>query len=410
MAQPSHQALGYRWVILVVFMAVIIVNQLAWITFAPITINAASYYNVSDLSIGILSMIFMIVYIIVSIPASWIIDKYGFRVAVGIGGMLTGIFGLSRGLIASNYNLVLLSQIGIAVGQPFILNAITKVAARWFPVNERATAAGFGSLAIYLGIMIGMTLTPFLVLHSGIKAMLMAYGITALAAGILFIILAREHPKSEPVLIGQESSSFVFANIRQTLRQKDFLLLLVIFFIGLGVFNSVTTWIEDILRPRGFSITQAGIVGGLMVIGGIAGAIIVPPISDRKQRRVPYILVALVLSSACLIGITYALSYSILLVASFVMGFFLLAAAPIGFQYGAEVTDPVPEATSNGLLLLVGQISGILFIFGMDYFKVTKTGSMTSSLLILIGLMALSVYLSTRLKESSIWSVNKSDE
>ena len=147
-----------------------------------------------------------------------------------------------------------------------------------------------------------------------------------------------------------------------------------------------------------------------MVIGGIAGAIIVPPISDRKQRRVPYILVALVLSSAGLIGITYALSYSILLVASFVMGFFLLAAAPIGFQYGAEVTDPVPEATSNGLLLLVGQISGILFIFGMDYFKVTKTGSMTSSLLILIGLMALSVYLSTRLKESSIWSVNKSDE
>jgi hypothetical protein len=52
-----------------------------------------------------------------------------------------------------------------------------------------------------------------------------------------------------------------------------------------------------------------------------------------------------------------------LLVAAFIMGFFLLSAGPIGFQYGAEITHPTPEGTSNGLLILMGQISGILFIF-----------------------------------------------
>jgi hypothetical protein len=41
------------------------------------------------------------------------------------------------------------------------------------------------------------------------------------------------------------------------LRKKDFVLLMTIFFVGLGVFNAVTTWIEDIVRPRGFSIIQA---------------------------------------------------------------------------------------------------------------------------------------------------------
>ena len=139
-------------------------NQLLWITFAPITGSEATYYGVSDLSIGMLSMSFMIAYLIISIPASWVIDIFGFRLIVGVGAGLTGIFGLMRGLVASNYTLVLLAQIGIAIGQPFILNAVTKVAARWFPLHERATASGFGSLAMYLGIFIGLLLTPFLAL------------------------------------------------------------------------------------------------------------------------------------------------------------------------------------------------------------------------------------------------------
>jgi MFS family permease len=82
-----------------------------------------------------------------------------------------------------------------------------------------------------------------------------------------------------------EERSLVFDGLRQIVRMKNFILLMAIFFIGLGVFNSVTTWIEDILRPRGFSITQAGLTGGLMVIGGIAGAAILPVLSDRYHRR-----------------------------------------------------------------------------------------------------------------------------
>ncbi len=126
----------YRWVILLTFMLAVLFNQLLWITFAPITGSAAAFYGVSDLSIGLLSMSFMIAYLVVSIPASWVIDTYGFRTAVGIGAVLTGVFGLMRGLVAANYTLVLIAQIGIAIGQPFILNAVTKVAARWFPLRS----------------------------------------------------------------------------------------------------------------------------------------------------------------------------------------------------------------------------------------------------------------------------------
>jgi hypothetical protein len=85
-----------------------------------------------------------------------------------------------------------------------------------------------------------------------------------------------------------------------------------------------------------------------------------------------------------------------------ITGFFLLSAGPIGFQYGAEITYPSSEGTSNGLLLLMGQISGIAFILGMDFFKSSSTGSMTKPLIVLNGLMILCLFLATRLRESPL--------
>jgi MFS family permease len=410
MTSESFKIYAYRWVVLVVFMGVIAVNQLAWITFAPITGVAAKYYGVSDLSIGLLSMSFMIVYIFVSIPASWVIDTYGFRTAVGIGALLTGIFGLARALAGDDYTLVLIFQIGIAVGQPFILNALTKVAARWFPIQERATASGLGSLAMYLGIVIGMMLTPILVLNSSIYNMLLIYGAAALVACVFFLVFARERPPSPASLPGQEERSLVFDGLKQMVRMREFILLMAIFFIGLGVFNSVTTWIEDILRPRGFSILQAGVIGGLMVVGGILGALVIPLLSDHYRRRVPFILVSLAAATLGLVGITLLDNYTMLMLSAFVMGFFLLSAGPVGFQYGAEITYPAPEGTSNGMLLLMGQISGILFILGMDSFKDQETGSMTASLFVLIGLMLIGLLLATRLKEAQLLVGEKSGD
>ena len=400
MEQTRFNVYPYRWVILLAFMSIIVVNQLLWITFAPITSAAVEYYRVSELSIGLLSLIFMIVYILVSFPASWVIDTYGVRVGVGIGAALTGVFGLVRGLVASDYKLVLLAQIIIAVGQPFLLNAVTTVVARWFPVEERATATGLGSLAIYLGILLGLALTPYLALRWGIPSLLISYGIVSLVAMLIFFVFVRERPPSPPDIANREDRSLVFNGLSKMIRQRDFVLLLIIFFVGLGAFNAITTWIEEVLNPRGFSITQAGNAGGMMIFGGILGALVIPLLSDRSGKRVPFLILAVLGATIGLIGVTFAGSYTLLLIFSFLLGFFLLSAGPVGFQYGAEITYPAPEGTSNGLLLLMGQISGIIFILGMDAFKSPVTGSMTLPLLVLIGLLILCLILVTLLKEA----------
>jgi MFS family permease len=181
---------------------------------------------------------------------------------------------------------------------------------------------------------------------------------------------------------------------------------MVVFFVGLGVFNAVTTWIEDILKPRNFSSMQAGLAGGIMIIGGILGAVIIPPLSDKMRKRTPIIVLALIGTIPGLLGITFFTNFFLLLSSCFLLGFCLLSAGPVGFQYGAELAYPAPEGTSNGLLLLMGQLAGIMFIFGMDFLRSPGSGSMTKSMLIMIGFVIVSALLSTRLKESELLADN----
>jgi MFS family permease len=138
-----------------------------------------------------------------------------------------------------------------------------------------------------------------------------------------------------------------------------------------------------------------------MLLGGIIGAVAIPMVSDKLRRRKPFIILALIGLVPGLAGVAFATGYGLLLASGFVFGFFLLSAGPIGFQYGAELTHPAPEGTSNSMLLVMGQISGIVFIFAMDAAR-SPAGAMTPSLLALLGLAVICLALSFALSESPI--------
>lgn len=397
MMEKEFKVYGYRWVVLGVFMFINLTIQILWIAYAPITGPAAKYYGVSDLYIGLLAMSFMIAFIPLSIPVAWVIDTYGFRLAVSIGAVMMGVFGLLRGFAGANYTLVLLSTIGIAVAQPFLLNAWTKVPANWFSTQERATAVGLVTLANLIGTALGMVLTPILIEQMPIPAVQLIYGGLAAFSAVLFVVFSRENPPTPPCPPGMEARALMLDGLKHALRVKSFWLYLVVSFLGMGIFNGITTWIENIVRPRGFTPTDAGTLGALMLIGGILGAVVMPPFSDRQRKRKRYLLLGITLALPGLVGLAFASSHYLLFASAFSLGFFLVSTSPIGMQYSAEITYPTPEGTSNSLIQLFGQAS-VVFVYIMGAMK-SASGSFTPSLLLAMGLMVLSLLIITQMKD-----------
>ncbi len=396
-AGAGYRVYGYRWVVLAVFMLVNFTIQILWIGYAPITTQATKYYGVSDLKIGILAMSFMIVFIPVSLPAAWVIDTKGIRLAVGFGSVLMGVCGIARGLAGSNYTLVLLFTIGIAIAQPFLLNSWTKVPANWFPQGERATAVGLVTLASMLGVAAGMVLSPVLANAMAIATMQLVFGSVAAASAIAFLLLARERPATPPCPPGMDERALMVDGLKSAVRVKPFLAILAVAFVVMGVFNGVTTWVEDIIKPRGFSSTDAGVLGAVMLVAGVIGAVVLSAASDRQGKRIRFLVIALVLAIPGVIGITFASSLWLLFVAAFVLGFFLVAILPIGMQFAAEVTYPTPEGTSNGVIQLFGQ-SSVAFVYVMSALK-TANGSFIVSLMLAAGLLALSAVFVAQLND-----------
>ena len=124
MTEDKLQVYGYRWILLIIFMLGNISLQILWISYATVTLEAASYYGVHEFEILFLSTIFMITYIPVSFIATWFINKFGFRMGVGLGALINGVFGFLRALAGPNYVLVLFFTVMISVSQPFFLNSV----------------------------------------------------------------------------------------------------------------------------------------------------------------------------------------------------------------------------------------------------------------------------------------------
>ncbi len=105
------------------------------------------------------------------------------------------------------------------------------------------------------GIIIGMAATPFLTISFGIPGMLIIYGVISLVGAVCFFIFIKPAPKpADADTLPQRTK--VLEGLRHIIKIKDMLLLITIIFIGLGIFNAITTWIEQMIAPRGFSILK----------------------------------------------------------------------------------------------------------------------------------------------------------
>jgi len=398
-AESEVKLYPYRWVVLAAFMLINVMVQVLWICYAPVASIAASAFGVGREGVDLLANLFLLIYLPMAIPAAWAIDTFGFKKAVGFGAMFMAVFGLVRAVFPTSYTAALIGSIGISIGQPFLLNAFTKLAAEWFPQKQRATITGLIFLSLFVGIGLGESLSPGLVGRFGFAGMQLIDGVASAAATAIFLVFARAKPPTPPSPAGEEARALVLDGIKQILRNRSVYFLSIALLIGSGIVNGVFTLIDGLDQEKGLGVDQGVVLVALLLVGGIVGSVVVPVISDGIRRRKPVLLIGIFMAVPATIGLVLVRSFPVEAVFFFIVGFCMTGFTPLAYQYGAEITHPAPEGTSNGIFALVVQASGLVIVL-MDALRGAFNNSYIPSFLGLAVLLAASGALLFSLKES----------
>ncbi len=346
-----------RWVHLTGYSLLIFSSQVLWVTFSPITTDAAQDMDTSVGNVGTLAALFPIIYIIVALPAGRWLDSH-FKIALTFGALTIGIGALARLADPTSYSWQLGVQVVMSIGQPFIINAISAYASRYFPEKNRSMAISISSVALFFGVIFAMLFSPLLYANGGLTLVLTIFAIpSALSAVWVLYTLARE--KTYTVTIKNEDTP----RLSVLLRDKFLWILSGLLAMGLGVFDALSTWVEPIFEQYGIAGTTSGPLMALMILSGIAGSIFMPSLVAKKDTRRAFIITAVVLN---------ALTFSAIIIWQWVPwiafwliadGFFLLAGFPIIMDWTEKQFKASQQGTAIGFVMLTSHAGGIILIY-----------------------------------------------
>ncbi|KRE90743.1 hypothetical protein ASG89_34540 [Paenibacillus sp. Soil766] len=343
-----------RWSVVVAYALLAAVTQLLWVTFTPITTAASQAWNVSVDAVGWLSLVFPLVYVLLSVPFGLAADRW-FRGSLLIGGALTAVGALIR--ILPGYEYALIGQLVIAIGQPFVLNSVNKLAVLYVLPEQRANAIAAGTASLFVGILISTVSVPFLLTWQGMPAVLWSQGAISVIAAVAMGLVLRKASVLEVDAAAEASSAFGFSAIATLWSQRWVSLLL---FAGFGIFITLATWLEVLASAIGFNAQQVGIGIGVMTAAGIVGAAALPRWALRGQRARVVVLCSLVASVLLLVGLAVGMPQWMFISLLAVCGFLLLADLPVMLSLAEAKSEPKSVGAVTGLLLLFGNLGGIV--------------------------------------------------
>ncbi|XP_076234624.1 choline/ethanolamine transporter flvcr2a isoform X2 [Calliopsis andreniformis] len=373
-----------RWLILMIFVFYSASNAMQWIQYSIIANIVTSYYNVSSFTVDLTSMIFMITYIPFIFPASYLLDRFGLRVAA-----LAGAIGTTLGSWIKVFSVhpdlfwvTFVGQTVVAVSQTFILSVPARLAAVWFGPDQVSSACSIGVFGNQLGIAIGFLFPPMLVTSSDDPKMMipvigrglqvMFYIVATFTTIILVLILLffKAEPPLPPspaqaVQREAEDTENFFQSVKKLMTNVGYLLLLLSYGINVGIFYAISTLLNNIvLQYFPGHEKDAGRIGLTIVCAGMLGSVLCGIVLDKTHKFKETTLGVYLFSFLGMIIFTFTLdtSYiSVVYITAGILGFFMTGYLPVGFEFAAELTYPEPEGTSAGLLNAVCQIFGITF-------------------------------------------------
>lgn len=365
-----------------------VLNQAIWIAFAPIASSTSRSFEVSSFWVDLLAVIFPILFLPGIFLSSHFLSSYSLRgnmnacAALTFAGCVLRVVGAALLAVSSSrldplpYVCVLLGQAIVALAQPFVLNLPGVIAGRWFGSNERDLATTLGTLSNIVGQALGQALSPLCVgsAEATTEDFLVLTGHQLVVAAVVLVWTYAcfvDRPPSPPnyaeTKIARGAS--LLRLWRDLVADRDFLVLLVVFGLGLAMFNAFLTTLSSFLEPCGYDENDAGNLGAVVVAGGLAGAGVVGAAMDALHAYRPA-LKATVWLAVGTIAATCALTRPHRLTELYVvfaaLGACMIATLPVVIENALECTYPVSEEVSVGLLFLVGNTISIGFTYLMQ--------------------------------------------
>eukprot|EP01135_Chromosphaera_perkinsii_P004172 Nk52_evm79s270 gene=Nk52_evmTU79s270 len=365
-----------RWAMLAMFCLLTWSSAFLWITFAPISTIVEEYYGVGSGDVNWMSMLYMLTYLPGVFIASWIMDLIGLRNSMIAGAFLNCLGGWIRyvGKDPSGWTWIFVGQTIAAIAQSFTLSAPPRIAAEWFGERERSTATSVGVLSNNMGIAVGMLSNYVVTKGSDIPTYLLIDAIIVSVALILVVLFFRSTPPTPPTRSscernatnGESTRLGFLIEVKMLCSNYSFWFLVIAYGATVGTYYGLSTLIASVLPSPPWDSVIVGWIGFVMTVGGVVGAIVCGHILDRtgafKKVNVFLYMGALVFMIGFLFTVEYGSEW-LLFIITILLGFFMTGIMPVAFEFAGEISYPVSENVSSGVLNFSANLIALIPIY-----------------------------------------------
>jgi FLVCR family MFS transporter 7 len=165
------------------------------------------------------------------------------------------------------------------------------------------------------------------------------------------------------------------------LRSPPFYIVFLTFSVYVGLFNSFSSLLNQILYPYGFSEDEAGICGAVLIVVGLVVAGIISPVLDRTHAYLLGIKILCPLVAGSYLAMVWAPQTRGIVapyVLSAVLGASSFSLLPIALEYLVEISFPASPEVSSTICWVGGQFFGACFVLIMDALKDKRDVDLTS--------------------------------
>jgi predicted MFS family arabinose efflux permease len=340
------------WRVIVAYGLVCAATQVLWLTYAAITTATARRYGVSVSTVGWLAEIFPLLYVGLAIPAGILLDRW-FRPALMTGGAMVALGGLVR-LGGETFAWAMAGQVLVAVAQPIVLSAVSKLAGEYLPVEQRADGIAVGSAGSFVGMLLALLLGPTMGAHGHLERLLVLEAVLAVIAAIALALALRR-----PGQASEEHAAIEGSAARALWQLPSMRTLCGLVFLGFGVFVALATWLQTLLEPAGVSEAASGglLVG--MIVAGVIGCAVLPPLIARRRTERGFMRTVVIVACLGCVVLGVAPWLGVRALALVAMGIVLLPALPV-ILTAAEQLAGGAAGTAGAIVWMAGNLGGLV--------------------------------------------------